>query len=250
LAVFLGVLVALSVGIGLWQLARFVRPRGALTLYVEGWPRHSAIAFWYAPARVPVLDGLLEAIDTLHGRFEQGDLEPTRMSHMWLHPRPYRMALVKGFVVSFLLYGLLLFFEVTRLAGVGPQFPRWLYAALIFPPAFYLAAVAVRQGFRLREPKAFRQAIGHYHRGALADAGACLENLLAQQPGHALGRLLLVRVCTERGDFDAALRHCEALVAEDPVLAAQLQKNVWSIRRMVERMGPEGDALPRCDGNG
>lgn len=244
IAVLLAILLAVAVVPGLWSLFRFFFQRPTTTLSIDILPYASTIRFWRGPRRDPALDALLERLAVERERMQSAGLDPVRMSHsaglggvMWRRPLALRVALIKGLVISFLFYLGFLGLEILRFAGHGPEFSRWYYAVLAVPPLFHLGSVTLRKGAtQLREPKAFRHALRCHARGDLAAAARRLDALFEAYPDHALGRLLMVRVCTEQGAFDDALRHCEALVRDHPATAMRMQNTIWSVRRMHERM--------------
>ncbi len=221
---------------GVWALARFfvIEPVTELRIANNAYP--FSVAFWRRPGNTPTLDDLVAYLSGQIGAVETHLPYPVRMSHLWRRPRPYRIALVKGLAVSFVLYVVLLLFESLRLAGVGPSFPRWIYLLLAAPPLLHLLEPLVRRGPLIREPTPFRRALRAYHRGDLEKAQAHLDALLETHPDHHMGRLLMVHVCAEACAFDRAMAHCNHLTDEDPILATHLQANIWGLKRLHDRM--------------
>ena len=234
----LGVLFTVCACIGVWSLALFAPRRETTDIVVEGAPRRLRIHFWRPPGRRPELDALVKRLTELRGAMEEQLDHPVRMNHVWRRPRPYRVALLKGIAISFLLYLVLMVLEFARLAGAGPALPRVYYLFVLAPPVFYVLRRAVTQLGRLREPEAFRRALGCYRREETDAAIGHLRRLLEHHPEHQAGRLLLTQACAEQGAFDEALRHCEHLDGDHPMLARQLRASIWGIRRMHERMYP------------
>ncbi len=229
-------------GVGLWSLAMFAPRRETTELTISGAPRRLRIHFWHPPGKRPELDALVTRLAELRGAVSRHIDHPVRMNHVWRRPRPYRVALLKGLAVSFLLYLIVMMLEFLRLAGRGPELPRLFYLFLVAPPASYLLRRAAAEAWRLREPEAFRRGLRCYRREEADQAIGHLRALVEQHPEHQAGRLLLTQACTETGAFDEALRHCEYLDADHPMLARQLRASIWGIRRMHERMHPDDSA--------
>ncbi len=236
IAAGLGLLLALTLGITLLSFFAFLRPRPIITLAIEGMPYSLAIRFWQEHGTVAVIAGLIGRMKALQRDLAGSGMPPIRMSHLFRRPRPYRMALVKGLGISFLLYILLLFMDAMRVAGYGPEFSRWNYALLSAPPLAYLGAVALRRFSMFREPRSFRMALRCYDKQRLKEAVQHLKTLLSEYPGHGAGRLLIVRALAEQFLIDEALEQCAVLSAGHPVLAAHLESSLWGIRRMRARM--------------
>lgn len=231
-------LLAVALTSGVWCLARFPRREPVTVLRIANDAYPLDIAFWRRPGASPALDALLAALQTQRAKPDERMPFPVRMSHLWRRPRPYRIALVRGLAISFILYVALLLMEFLRLAGVGPEFPRALYALLLLPPPVHLLHVLARRGARLKEPAAFRAALHAYQRGDLAATQQHLDVLLDTHPGHGPGRVLMVQACAEACRFDEGMSHCAVLARENPELATRLQASLWGLKRMHERMYP------------
>ena len=132
----LGLLCLACAAAGAWALAGFLPRRETTGLTINGAPRRLRIHFWHAPGRRPELDALVARLAELRGTVADTVDHPVRMNHVWRRPRPYRIALLKGLAVSFLLYLVIMTLEFTRLAGRGPELPRILYLVLLAPHAF------------------------------------------------------------------------------------------------------------------
>ena len=236
LAVGLGVLLAISVCVAVWSLATFFRRRRYTAFTVKGKLSGYTIAFWHTLGEDAALDGLVGRLCALEGNLDETIPYPIRMKHIWRRPRPVRIAFVKGMVVSFFLYLLLLSCDVLHRIGKMPWFSSTYFFFLVAPPAFYVTMVMLRRVLMLRQPRAYRDAVRSCARGALADAREGLKGLLDVRPEYDPGRLLMVQVCAEQYAFDDAFYHCERLAREHPALATQLQENLWGIKRMYERM--------------
>ncbi|MBI9082837.1 MAG: tetratricopeptide repeat protein [Desulfobacterales bacterium] len=63
---------------------------------------------------------------------------------------------------------------------------------------------------------AWAEAIGHYNRCCLAEAGAAFDRALAENPGHLESRLGLARVLRDQGRLDQALSCCHNAMAAAP----------------------------------
>jgi len=236
LAMVLGVCLAFTLGAGLWSLLSFLWPRSITTVSVEGTPDAFVLRFWRPRREIAALDALLARVEAVQRRFQETGLHPVRMNHLWSHPRPFRMALVKGLAVSFLLYITFLALEVLRLSGYGRPVPRWCYALLAAPPVASLGAVAFRRVLGLSEAQDLRRAARCYRQGALSDAVQLLKRCLEADPGHTTARLLMIRVLTESGAFEEALSYCARLTEEHPVAATRLESTIWDLKRMYARM--------------
>jgi len=217
-------------------LVLFACPRPFTTLAITGTPTGMTIDFWRRPGKAPELDALVETLEAAPTFTEERLSFPIRMHHMWRRPRRYRVALLRGLAVSFILYLLFLPLEVLRMAGRITGFSRAYFLFLLLPPLFYVGVALFRRGYLLRESRAYRQAVRAYQRGALEDARRQLRALLAEEPDHDASRLLLIQVCTEQYAFEEAAAQCEKLSREHPLLARRLQANIWSIQRMHQRM--------------
>lgn len=236
LAVILGVLLAISVCVAAWALATFFRRRRYTAFTVKGKLGGYTIAFWHTLGEDAALDTLVEGVCALEGDLDETIPYPIRMKHIWRRPRPVRIALLRGMVVSFFLYLLILSCDVLHRIGKISWFSSSYFFFLLAPPAFYVTMVLLRRALMLRQPQAYRAAVRSCARGALADARDALKGLLDIRPEYAAGRLLMVQVCAEQYAFDDAFYHCERLAQEHPALATELQQNLWGIKRMYERM--------------
>ena len=234
----LGLLLAVALVSGLWSLARFPRREPVTVLRIANDAYPLDIAFWRHPGASPALDGLVAALREQTRVPADRMPFPVRMNHLWRRPRPFRIALVRGLAISFVLYVALLFLESLRLAGVGPEFSRALYLLLLLPPPVHLLGAIARRGARLKEPAAFRAALRAYQRGDLSAPLRRLEELLEAHPAHSPGRILMVQACAEACRFDEGMSHCALLAHEHPELATRLQASLWGLKRMHERMGP------------
>ena len=238
IATGLGALLCIAAGSGIWSLLRFLPRRPVTVLKVANAAYPLEIAFWRHPGERPGLDALVARLEHQPGQADERMPYPVRMNHLWRRPRPFRIALVRGLTIAFALYVALLVMELLRLAGLDLALPGVLYALLAVPPLAHLAHAALRRDGIRREPASFREALRAYQRGELGEAQALLASLLEQDPGHALGRLLMVQACAEAAEFDAAMAHCEALAREEPLLATRLQASLWGLKRLHDRMGP------------
>lgn len=236
LSVGLGVLLAVSVCAAIWSLTTFFRQRRYTAFTVKGKGTGYMIAFWHTLGENAALDGLVDRLSALGGNLDETIPYPIRMKHIWRRPRPVRTALLRGMVVSFFLYLLLLSCDVLHRLGNISWFSTTYFFFLVAPPLFYVAMVLLRRALMLRQPRAYRDAVRSCARGALADAREGLKGLLDVHPEYDAGRLLMVQVCAEQYAFDDAFYHCERLAHEHPALATQLQENLWGIKRMYERM--------------
>lgn len=63
---------------------------------------------------------------------------------------------------------------------------------------------------------AWSEAMGHYHRGCLVEAGAAFGRALTEHPGHVESRLGLARVFRDQGRLDQALSCCHNAMAAAP----------------------------------
>ncbi len=225
-----------TAGTGLFLLITFIIPRRTVCLSVESAPYRQKIYFWRPASQDQIIQGILTSIEAARTRIDETDLPPIRVNHLFRRPLPYRMAFIKGMAVSFCLFMLMLSMEILRFSGYPLHVPGGIYAFLILPPAVLLLSVALRRSGALWEPRDFRKALKCYARKKLSETASYLESLLQQHPDHHLGRLLMVRTLTEQYAFDDALKHCEHLVREHPVLAARLQASIWDVKRMEYRM--------------
>lgn len=227
---------ALTAGIGLWQLSLFPRRKLVTVLSVSGQPFDTEMAFWRTLGTSPALDDLIETMRTGRARIEDEFAYPVRMNHMWHRPKPFRIAVLKGLAISLCLGMALLLSETLRAVGYPLAYSRWLLVFIAAPPLFYVFAEGIRRGPLNRRPLAYRIALRAYLRGDLALAQECLDTLLREQPLHSEARLLMVQTCAEGYEFDRALEHCARLAADHPLLASRLQATIWSLRRIHDRM--------------
>ena len=236
LAVPLAAMFLVALGVGLYALALFLRLRDVTVIDVARDPRWLRIAFWRTPRRDPALDGLVARIEQECGRGTEAALAPVHMHHMWYRPQPFRVALIKGMVVSFFAYLALLFLEAMHWWGYGPRVAGGYYALLLVPPLFYLGVLLVRRVLRRRLPEHYRAAVKAHAREDLDAAAQHLGALLEAQPDHDAARLLMIQVATERYDFDDAFHHCGRLAQTSPFLAMRLESTIWGIHRLYHRM--------------
>lgn len=236
IGVALGVFLLTALFGALWYLLRFPKREPVTILRVEGHPIGTEIAFWHRPGEQAHLDQLVESVNLCRRRVAEEMPFPVRMNHMWHRPRPYRIAVIKGLAVSFFLYMALLVFEAARIAGIGPEFTRWLYLLLLAPPLVQVIAEAMRQAPLFGQPVAYRAGLRAYLKGDLDLAREYLDALLRDQPRHAQGRILMVQACAEAYAFDQATQHCDELAEENPLLASRLQASLWGLKRIYERM--------------
>lgn len=236
LGAFLGALLAVALGAGAWSLIRYFQPRNITLLKVNALPYPQTYAFWHPPGGAPALDQLIERLAAVRVAAEAALPYPIRMNHLWRRPRPYRIALLKGLAVSFVLYFVFLTFEAARWYGAAGDFPRALYLLIAAPPLFYTGAqfLRFRRGGAL--PRAYLHAVRAYVRGDLHAAQERLDALLSAAPEHAPGRTLMIQVCAQQYAIEDAFRHCAALSRDHPALAGQLQSTLWDIKRLRERM--------------
>lgn len=236
LAAGLAVGLVFTLGVGLWSLLTFLQSRSITTISVEGTPYAFILQFWPPAHGSAALEALLERVAAAQHQFRETGLHPVRMNHLWSHPRPFRIALIKGLAVSFAMYIVFLALEVLRLSGHGWPVPRWCYALLAVPPLANLGAVAFWHVLGLSEACDLRRAARCYRRGALSEAVQLLERRLEADSGHTTARLLIIRVLTELGAFEDALRHCTRLAEEHPIAATRLESTIWDLKRMHARM--------------
>ncbi len=236
MAVAFGGLSLVTAAAGIGGLVWFALPRTLTRLRVQGQPYHMHITFWRMPGRNARLDRLIDAARAAQADVEETMPYPVRMNHIWRRPRPVRMALLKGFAVSAVLYAVLLVLEMLRLQGIVPPFPRAAFAIVLLPPLVNLAMLAWQRFLGLAEPPGFRRAVRDYHAGRLAEAEHWLDSVLRTTPDYPAAQLLMVQVCAEQYLFDKAFRYCDKLSEEHPALAQRLQGSLWEIKRIYGRM--------------
>jgi hypothetical protein len=236
----LGLLLLFMFGLALGLLTSYLRPRPMLSLGIEGQPADMAIRFW-AYKKDTKVQTLLDRLRNAQQKVVEDSIYPIPMSHIFHRQRPFRIALVKGFTISFVLYVGLALLSVLQRAGIGPYIPKFPYLLLflLLPPLFYTAMVAFRKSLLMLEPRSFRLALRCYEREEMKASIEHLCHLLSECPDHDDGRFLMVRALSVECDFEEALKHCDLLSRDHPALAKHLQANLWGIRRMHGRMQEE-----------
>ncbi len=223
LAAGLAGLLCVAVAGTLYGAGAFLRRQRYTSLEVAGAPPVRTLSFWHAAGENAALDALVARIGRLETHIDETIPYPIRMKHMWKRPRPFRIALMNGAVVSLVLFLVVLSCSVLHRIGRMASFSDWYYAFLAAPPAFYVLMVALRRLMGLREPRAYRDAVRSCAQGALGEAREHLKGLLVQ-------------ICAEQYAFDEAFYHCERLALEHPEIASKLQESLWGIKRMHARM--------------
>ncbi len=236
LGMVLAAFLLFSLVLGAGSLLSFFFPRPSVVFDVESNPFGLTIRFWRAAKQDQPVADLLERIRAAQQRRADAGLHPIRVNHLWRRPLPYRIALIQGLAISFCLAVIMFFMESLRFSGYPVPFSRLYYGFLAVPPVVLLLSVALRRAGTLWEPRNFRKALRCYARSRLPEAVSHLLSLLEEYPDHHLGRLLMVRTLTEQFAFSDALKHCECLAREHPVLAARLQASIWDVKRMESRM--------------
>lgn len=232
----LTLLLAFTLGAAGWRLGQYARRRSYTVLQVAGHPFELRILFWRTPGSLPELDSLVAALRHGTETMEEKGLHPVRMTHVWRRTNPYRLVLLQGAAVGFVLYLALLTWDTLAGIGVAQAFPRRFYLVVLLPAVTNLAWTALREAYSFHKLPAFHAALRAYRRRALGETIHALGQVLRVDPDHYAGRVLMIQVCTEHEEFEEAARHCEYLERAYPVLATHLKANLWAIRRIYERM--------------
>ncbi len=236
LGIALAAFLLFSLVLGTGSLLAFLIPRPSVVFDVESNPFSLTIRFWRSVKEHQRITNLLDGIRAAQQHMTETGLHPIRVNHLWRRPLPYRIALIQGLAISFCLGMLMFLLDMLRFSGYPVPFSRLYYLFLAVPPTVLALSVALRRAGALWEPRNFRKALRCYARSRLPEAAAHLLSLLEEYPDHHLGRLLMVRTLTEQFAFSDALKHCECLAREHPVLAARLQAAIWDVKRMERRM--------------
>ena len=234
LATVLLALMAVCLLIALGAGMRLIMPRPYIRLRVTSEYRDFNIDFW-RPYRDGALDALIERLGKILENLDQCVAFPIRMHHAWRRPRPYRLALLRGLLISAVILALLLLWDTAAVRGMLTPFPRVLYLVLGVLPAVHLAASALRRAL-WQDPRSYRRAVSAYLRQRAGEAEARLNETLGSNQDHGPARLLLIQLLTEQGRYDEAAGHCERLALDHPQLATQLQASLWGIKRLHARM--------------
>ena len=215
--------------VGAFWLATWGRRRPATLLWVNSEPRPQHIEFWRDGRPDHNLEPLIARLTELSMRIRDFTSFPLQTSHTWYRLRPMRAILMKGVVVSLLLYA-----PVALLSEYIKQPLLMLF--LLAPPGAYVARYVVEELRSLGEPKAFRAAVRSYNRGEAARASALLRSVIAEHPRHIEALMLSAYADMELNDFPRAFELCRALSAADSELADEFVKEVWALKRMYDRM--------------
>lgn len=233
----LGILFLAMLGVCVARFGAFLVARPCTTLQVADAPSGLSVRIWRSgTAQDQQVETLLAQVAAARDKVARGLLPTLHMNHGWYQPDPYRMALLKGGIISFFLYTVLLAWALLAFLGGMDPLPLWCFAFLAAPPLFHFAVAAMRDMQSLGAPRAFRRARRHYRRGALEAARQDLDRAVDASPDNLAVHLLMVRVCAEMGALDAAMHHCGKISRERPLMAAALEENLWAIRRVLERM--------------
>ena len=217
-------------------LNRYARPRPIFRLIPHDNPLIPSIVFWRHGEQDAALEALIGRLKALRQRAPNEAPQPVRMNHSWRKTHPWRLALLNGFGLGFVMLTVLLPVEIFHQAGFFPSFSHWSYLALAVPMLVSCLAILPRQIGLWRQPKPFRDAVHAQRNGDLSAARACLEDLLKNDPKHAAGRFLLIRLLAEQGDVTAALKMCAPLDDEFPFEINRLRGNLLELQRIFARM--------------
>lgn len=227
-------LVALCLVVSVAATVGFLRRRPLIRLRVESEMQQVTVELW-RPRNSVALEALLGRLAATHAELEALVSFPIRMHHAWRRPRPYRIALLRGMLISALLYALLVSWDLLIGRGSAGAFPRVLYLILLAPPLAQLAGVALRRAL-WQDPRSYRRAVAAYLRQRHHEAEALLRDTLEANRDHGPARLLLVQLLTELGRFEEASQQCERLALDHPLLASRLQASLFGIKRLHARM--------------
>nr|MBX7258181.1 hypothetical protein [Candidatus Hydrogenedentota bacterium] len=225
----LGAPAAFFVFVGAFWLATWGRRRPAMLLWVNSEPAPQHIEFWRARKHDEDLETLMERLKELSSRIRDYTSFPLQTSHTWYRLRPLRALVIKGLMISVLLYA-----PVALLSEYINQPALMLF--LLAPPGVYLARYLFEEVRSLSEPRAFRAAVRSYNRGEAARASALLRTVIAEHPRHIEALMLSAYADIELNDFPRAFELCRALAAADSELADEFVKEVWALKRMHDRM--------------
>jgi len=232
----LSALFLLMAACGAISLAIFMRTRPFVTLAVQGEYHTIRIHLWNPERGGGPLRELMEKLRAIQKHIRETAPYPVRINHMWHRSHPYRRAFVMGIALSSLLYLVMMIPATLQALGRDVAFSNTSFTWLAAPPLASVAWEALRRGWPWGQPRLYRAAAHACERGDLRTAAAHLNALLETSPDLDPARVLLVRVLTEQGEFETALRHCEYLARQHPSAASALQANIWAIRRIHDRM--------------
>lgn len=229
--------VLLCAGLGLAALVAAFFPRPYVSLRVSSELRNFDIRIW-SSTRHANLEELLNRLRETHAAREELIKFPIRMHHIWRRPRPYRIAIARGFTISAFLVAPLMLWDFAAHRELLPLFSPLVYGLLLAPPLFHGALVALRQAM-WKEPASYRHAISAYLQERFKDAERHLRDTLQENNEHDGARLLLVQLLSEERRFDEAEQECGRLAQNHPLLASRLQASLWGLRRLQARMEEE-----------
>lgn len=225
----LGAPAAFFAFVGAFWLATWGRRLPATLLWVNSEPAPQHIEFWGNDKQNADIERVMERLKELSSRIRDFTSFPLQTSHTWYRLRPLRAILIKGVMISVLLYA-----PVALLSEYIHQPMLMLF--LLAPPGAYLSRYLFEEARSLAEPKAFRAAVRSYNRGEAARASALLRTVIAEHPRHIEALMLSAYADMELNDFPRAFELCRALAAADSELADEFVKEVWALKRMHDRM--------------
>lgn len=217
-------------GIALVLVVRaFLRRKPTTLIAVDSEPARLRIEFWHRPADDPDLDLLVGSLKVLRERIHDVTPYPVQSGHTWYRLRPFRATLFKGLFISMILY------VPIAVLGWMTKTP-YVEFLLLLPPAFYMTVYGVNSVRMLSAPRSFREALRHYNRGETAIARDKIDLTIREHPDFLDANLLGIYASVELQDFDRAFALCRKLHALHPEISEEIAKELWSLRRMYERM--------------
>jgi hypothetical protein len=224
--------------LALWAFAvvfvvlAFLRRRPTTLIAVDSEPARLRIEFWHRPTDDPNLDSLVGSLKSLRERIHDMMPYPVQSGHTWYRLRPFRATLFKGLFISIIL--------CVPIAVLG-WLTRTPYVEflLLLPPVFYMSIYGMNYIRMLSAPRLFREALRCYNRGETAPAREKIERALAEHPDYMDANLLGIYVSVELQDFERAFGLCRKVSAINPEVGEEIAKELWSLRRMHDRMNVE-----------
>lgn len=222
--------------VGFFSFFQFLRLNPAISLIFHHRSQIMKMSFWIKSDIQVALEKLVSRIHELKKILEIEGYIPIKVCPMWFHARPYRKALLIGLAVSFVLFCGITIFLVLQVAGEFKDKIWWTYCILPFPPLVSVVSEYLRRKIWWGVPVGFKKARIAFEKENYSSAITELQKLLEEHPNLGIARFLLIRLLTEKGEYDNALKHCEEFYFQEPSLATELKTTIWWLRCIQERM--------------